>query len=79
MLKGISMKRNAIRTRAMFGPLLGTVITMLLILGFFILSPIVGIWAINTLFPSLAIPYTLNTWVAFVSLGGILHVICYRQ
>jgi hypothetical protein len=79
MLKGVSMRRNAIRTKVAFGPVLGTIITLLLILGFFVLSPIVGIWALNTLFPSLAIPYTFNTWIAFVALGGILHVVCYRQ
>jgi len=27
-------------------------------------APIALIWAINTLFPSVAIPYTLETWLA---------------
>jgi multidrug efflux pump subunit AcrB len=29
-----------------------------------ILFPFVFIWALNTLFPALAIPYTLDTWFA---------------
>ena len=27
-------------------------------------GPLVNIWAINTLFPVLAIPYTFSTWLA---------------
>ena len=34
------------------------------------LGPIVGIWSLNTLFPVLHIPYTLETWLAFVVLFG---------
>ncbi len=30
----------------------------------FIGAPIALIWALNTLFPVLAIPYTLETWLA---------------
>ena len=35
-----------------------------------IFGPIVGIWSLNTLFPVLHIPYTLDTWVAFFLLFG---------
>jgi hypothetical protein len=35
-------------------------IAILLIVG----APIALIWAMNTLFPALAIPYTLETWLA---------------
>lgn len=35
-------------------------IAVLLIVG----APIALIWAMNTLFPALAIPYTLETWLA---------------
>jgi hypothetical protein len=34
-----------------------------------ILGPILTIWALNTLFPSLAIPTTLETWSAVILLG----------
>jgi hypothetical protein len=48
-------------------------------LGFIILfaiflivfGPIATIWALNTLFPILAIPFTFDTWVAAVILGGL--------
>jgi hypothetical protein len=29
-----------------------------------IVGPLAAIWALNTLFPALAIPYTLETWLA---------------
>ncbi len=35
-----------------------------IILVFIILTPLLLLWALNTLFPALAIPYTLSTWVA---------------
>jgi hypothetical protein len=35
------------------------------------IGPLLGIWSLNTLFPVLAIPYTLETWAAFgLLLGG---------
>jgi hypothetical protein len=37
-----------------------------------IFGPIVGIWSLNTLFPILNIPYTIETWLAyFLLLGSI--------
>jgi len=49
--------------------------TFLIILLFVVvlLGPIVTIWALNTLFPVLAIPYTLETWFATVIIGGIIR------
>lgn len=41
-----------------------------LIIVAIIFGPIVGIWSLNTLFPILHIPYTLDTWVAFFLLFG---------
>jgi hypothetical protein len=46
-------------------------VVVLLIVGLLILGPILTIWALNTLFPVLAIPYTLSTWAATVILGGL--------
>ena len=40
-----------------------------------IFGPIVTIWSLNTLFPVLAIPVTLDTWLATIilfSAGGVL-------
>ncbi len=39
-----------------------------------IFSPFITIWALNTLFPVLAIPYTFWTWLAVVWVGGIFNV-----
>jgi hypothetical protein len=35
-----------------------------------IFGPLLGIWSLNTLFPVLHIPYTLETWSAFGLLFG---------
>lgn len=35
-----------------------------------ILGPFIFIWSLNTLFPVLAIPYTLETWVAAFLVSG---------
>lgn len=42
-----------------------------LILALIVLGPILTIWSLNTLFPALVIPYTLETWVAALILGSI--------
>ena len=36
-----------------------------------IFGPLALIWALNTLFPVLAIPYTFWTWLAMLCVGGI--------
>jgi ribosomal protein RSM22 (predicted rRNA methylase) len=38
-----------------------------------VIGPLATIWALNTLFPSLAIAYSLETWVAVVILGAALR------
>ena len=38
-----------------------------------IVGPLASIWALNTLFPVLAIPYTLETWAAMLLVGGIFR------
>jgi len=43
-----------------------------LILFLIVFGPIAGIWSLNTLFPILAIPYTLETWAAYFLLFGSL-------
>jgi hypothetical protein len=52
--------------------LIGSVFTIFIIMVLFvILGPIATIWSLNTLFPLLHIPYTLDTWCAVVILGGV--------
>lgn len=36
-----------------------------------VIGPIATIWALNTLFPVLAIPYSFETWVAALIIGGL--------
>lgn len=38
-----------------------------------IFGPFIAIWSLNTLFPSLAIPYTFWTWLAALFLSGIVR------
>ena len=37
-----------------------------------IVGPVATIWALNTLFPSLAIPLTLETWMAALLLSSVV-------
>lgn len=56
-------------------------VILMLILGIavIILGPILTIWAINTLFPTLAIPYTFDTWCAIILLKGFVSVTVNRK
>jgi hypothetical protein len=36
-------------------------------------GPLLTIWAVNTLFPAVAIPYTIETWFAVVLLGAFIR------
>jgi hypothetical protein len=42
---------------------------VVLVIFFLIFGPLLTIWALNTLFPILAIAYTWQTWAAIVLLG----------
>jgi hypothetical protein len=55
--------------------LLGFIVIVALI----IIGPILTIWALNTLFPVLDIPYNINTWAAAVILGGLVSSGSYRS
>ncbi len=43
-----------------------------LILFLILIGPLLTIWALNTLFPVLAIPYTFWTWAAALILGSLI-------
>jgi hypothetical protein len=50
------------------------------VIALIVLGPIVTIWAMNTLFPVLAIPYTLDTWCAVILLKGFaISTISYKK
>lgn len=44
---------------------------VLLVIALVLLGPIATIWALNTLFPVLAIPYNIWTWLSVIILGGL--------
>jgi hypothetical protein len=46
---------------------------LVLILIVVFLGPLVTIWALNTLFPVLAIPYSIETWLATAVIAGIIR------
>jgi hypothetical protein len=43
----------------------------ILIVALVALGPLLTIWSLNTLFPALAIPYSLEAWAAVIVLGGV--------
>jgi hypothetical protein len=47
------------------------ILIVALVIFVVVIGPIATIWALNTLFPALAIPFTFDTWVAAVVLGGL--------
>jgi hypothetical protein len=46
---------------------------LVLIVIIIIVGPLLSIWSLNTLFPVLAIPYTLETWAATALIGGLFR------
>ena len=40
------------------------ILAIAFIIGIIIIMPIAAIWSLNTLFPVVAIPYTIETWLA---------------
>lgn len=52
------------------------VLVIILALIVIAIGPLITIWALNTLFPALAIAYTFETWLATLLLQG---VIAYRK
>lgn len=47
------------------------ILLVLLVVFLVVVGPLLTIWALNTLFPVLAIGYTWQTWLAVVILGGL--------
>ncbi len=53
---------------------LGGLTAILLVVAIFTLGPLFVVWALNTLFPILEIPYTFSTWCAVIVLAWFLRV-----
>ena len=52
---------------------------LILIVAIIVFGPLCSIWALNTLFPMLAIPYTFDTWLAVILLGGVVNSRSFRS
>jgi hypothetical protein len=46
------------------------ILSIALLAFIIVVGPLAGIWSLNTLFPVLAIPYTWETWLAFLLIFG---------
>jgi len=46
------------------------------LLGIFLvlIGPLLVIWAMNTLFPALEIPYSIETWIAVIIIASLFKV-----
>jgi hypothetical protein len=55
------------------GKVLTTVGIIAVIIFLLLIGPFIVIWSANTLFPALAIPYSLDTWAATILLGAFLR------
>jgi hypothetical protein len=47
-------------------------ILLAIVVAVAIIMPIATIWSLNALFPALAIPLTIDTWMATLILSGIV-------
>lgn len=50
----------------------GLLVRIVLIVVLIAAGPLAFIWSVNTLFPVVAIPYTIETWLAALVLGATL-------
>ena len=48
-------------------------IAIIVIILILIFAPFLTIWSLNTLFPVLEIPYTMETWAATVIITGVIQ------
>jgi len=55
------------------------ILIVALVIFVVIIGPIATIWALNTLFPALAIPFTVETWLATVIVGGLFKTSISRK
>lgn len=53
--------------------LIKVVLLIALIVFLIVVGPLLTIWALNTLFPVLAIQYTWQTWLAVIFVGTFLR------
>lgn len=55
------------------GKVFGLLFVIALVIVVLAIGPLATIWSVNTLFPSLAIPYSIETWLAVIVLGAFFR------
>lgn len=55
------------------------ILPALLVIALLVLAPLAIIWSMNTLFPVLAIPYNIQTWLAAMLLAGAVRSVHYKK
>ncbi len=53
--------------------MLKIIVGLVIVIALLALGPWLTIWALNTLFPVLAIEFNLSTWAAVILLGAFLR------
>jgi hypothetical protein len=54
----------------MITSLIKLILGITLVVAVIVFGPLAGIWSLNTLFPVLSIPYSWETWLAYLLLFG---------
>ena len=49
------------------------IIILAIVVAAIIFGPFITIWSLNTLFPALAIPYSIETWAAAIALHATIR------
>ena len=52
---------------------------VLFVIFLLVIGPVLIIWSANTLFPALAIPYTIETWFATIILAGVFNTTVHKK
>ena len=53
--------------------MLKIIMALAIVILLIVVGPLLVIWAANTLFPVLAISYTIETWAAVIILGSFIR------
>lgn len=48
-------------------------LVLIFVIAVVFFGPLLTIWSLNTLFPVLAIPYSIETWFATMIIAGIIR------
>jgi hypothetical protein len=63
------------RLVVIWSELLQKILVVLAAIALILVGPLLILWSLNTLFPALAIPYSIWTWLAAVVLSGAISAV----